>query len=130
MVLVRPTFVMAAVSGTFPARPELALFGMQLVGRGNVHWAEKAAWFRNVPITAVYPTPAQAEVRVRFGEMAKEAKAKGEINKTSKRLGKWLPGAAAYIADNFYGFRTTKEHRVMPRKRLHTIEELKAWYGI
>lgn len=130
MTLVRPTFVMAAIAGTFPARFELPLYGMQIVSRGRVTWAEKAAWFRNVPVTAVYPTPAQAEVRVRFGEMAKEAKARGEINKVSSRLGKWLPGAAAYIADHFHGFRATKERRVIAKKSIHTIEELKAYYGI
>lgn len=133
MVLVRPTVITAALTGTFPARPALPLFGMQIVSRGNVHWAEKAAWFRNVPYTAVYPHDGQIEARIRFGELAREAKARGEINKVSKRLGKWLPGAAAYIADNMAGYRAPsampKEQWPSTTKRtLRTLEELKSMY--
>ena len=140
MVLLRPTAVLASVTGAFPRRSELALYGMQLVSKGNVWWAEKAAWFRNVPVTAVYPTPGQIEARIQFGELAREAKTKGETGtktnpKLSKRLGKYLVGSAAYIADNMAGFRASK--RMAPeqypsrlRRTLRTLEELKAMAGV
>jgi hypothetical protein len=140
MVLVRPTTVLATVTGAFPRRSELALYGMQLVGKGNVWWAEKASWFRNVPVTAVYPTPGQIEARIQFGELAREAKAKGETGtrenpKLSKRLGKYLVGSAAYIADNMAGFRASKkmapeQYPSRLRRTLRTLEELKAMMGV
>jgi hypothetical protein len=140
MVLLRPTAVLASVTGAFPRRSELVLYGMQLVSKGNVWWAEKAAWFRNVPVTAVYPTPGQIETRIQFGELAREAKTKGETGtkanpKLSKRLGRYFVGSAAYIADNMAGFRASK--RMAPeqypsrlRRTLRTLEELKAMAGV
>jgi hypothetical protein len=136
MVLLRPTTVLAAVTGAFPRRSELALYGMQLVNKGNVWWAEKASWFRNVPVTAVYPTPGQIEVRIRFGELAKKAKAEGKTGTRerpalSTRLGRYLVGSAAYIADNMAGFTATRkmspeQYPSKLRRTLRTLEELKA----
>jgi hypothetical protein len=136
MVLLRSTAVLAAVTGAFPRRSELALYGMQLVGKGNVWWAEKASWFRNVPVTAVYPTPGQVEARIRFGELARKAKETGQVGtrtspKLSNRLGRYFVGSAAYIADNMAGF--TASNKMSPeqypsklRRTLRTLEELKA----
>jgi hypothetical protein len=136
MTLVRPSVLMAALGGAFPGRQELALTGMQIVGKGNVRWAKKSAWFRNVPVTAVYPTVGQMEVRVAFGRMAQEAKAKNMTGTRAKpakseRLGREFVGAAAYIADNFYNYkapsRMTKEsYPSKLRKTLHTADELQA----
>jgi hypothetical protein len=140
MVLVRPTAVLATMTGAFPRRSELPLYGMQLVGKGNVWWAEKTAWFRNVPVTAVYPTPGQIETRIRFGELAKRAKAEGKTGTRaspalSTRLGRYFVGSAAYIADNMAGF--TASRRLAPeqypsrlRRTLRTLEELKAMAGV
>jgi hypothetical protein len=140
MVLLRPTAVLASVTGAFPRRSELALYGMQLVGKGNVWWAEKASWFRNVPVTAVYPTPGQIETRIQFGELARRAKETGQVGtrtspKLSTRLGRYLVGSAAYIADNMAGFRASK--RMAPeqypsklRRTLRTLEELKTMAGV
>jgi hypothetical protein len=140
MVLVRPTTVLATVTGAFPRRSELALYGLQIVGKGNVWWAEKASWFRNVPVTAVYPTPGQIETRIHFGELARRAKETGQVGtrtspKLSSRLGRYLVGSAAYIADNMAGFTASK--RMAPeqypsklRRTLRTLEELKAMSGV
>jgi hypothetical protein len=124
------------VTGAFPRRSELVVFGLQLVGKGNVWWAEKASWFRNPPVTAVHPTQGQIEVRVRFGELAKEAKARGEVGtrtspKLSTRLGKYLVGSAAYIADNMAGYRAPNALRPEEwpsrlKRTYRTLEELKA----
>jgi len=130
MVLVRPSTVIATLMFTFPARYELPLYGLQIVSRGRVQWTEKPAWFRNVPVTAVFPSPAQAEVRAAFGAAAKRAKELGYISRESERLKKWLPGAAPFIADHFVGYRATAERRRIARRCLHTMEELMRMYGV
>jgi len=136
MTLVRPTTLMAAISGAFPRRSELALSGMQIVSKGNVWWAKKAAWFRNVPYTAIYPTTGQMEVRIHFGRLAKEAKARGETGTKEKpayseRLKRYFVGAAAYIADHMKGFsaphaKPKEEWESRLRRTYHTMEELEA----
>jgi len=137
MVLVRPTVLMAAVGGgIFPRRSELVLYGMQLVSRGGVTWAEKAAWFRNVPVTAVYPTLGQMEIRVMFGRTA--SKAKGEkglktvTNPASKAYGKQLPPAAATVANELTGRKAPhslapEEYPSKLRRTLHTMKELEEY---
>jgi hypothetical protein len=134
MVLVRPTVLMATIGGgIFPRRSELPLYGMQIVSRGNVTWAEKATWFRNVPVTVVYPTEGQMEIRVLFGRIA--SKAKGEkglkpvTNEKSKAYGKQLPPAAARVANEMPGRKATRalapeEYPSKLRHTLHTIREL------
>jgi hypothetical protein len=136
LVLVRPTTLVATITGAFPPRRELAIYGMQIVGKGNVWWAEKAAWFRNVPVTAIYPTPGQIETRVHFGELAREARERGMTGTKQKpakseRLGRYFVGAAAYIADHMAGFRAPRaipkeEYPSKLRKTYRTIEELRA----
>jgi len=135
MVLVRPTFVMSAVTQVFPRRSELAIYGMQIVSRGGVWWAEKAAWFRNTPITVLEPTDGQIQTRIRFGELAKEAKEKGltgtrEKPAKSERLGRYFVGAAAYIADKMAGYRAParkapEEYLSRTRRTYRTLDELK-----
>jgi hypothetical protein len=134
MVLVRANFVMAAISGELTRRSDLARSAMQLVARGNMWWAKKAAWFRNVPYTAVYPTVGQLEVRVHFARLAKEAKSAGETGTRTKhvmsdRLKREFVGAAAYIADKMYGFKAPhamrpEEYPSRLRRTVHTAEEL------
>jgi hypothetical protein len=109
---------------------------MQIVSKGGVWWAEKAAWFRNVPVTAIFPTDGQIQTRIHFGELAKEAKARGatgtrEKPAKSERLGKYFVGAAAYIADHMFGYRAPRamkkeEYPSRLRKTYRTLEELKS----
>jgi len=134
MVLVRPSLVLATISGAIPSRAELSMYGMQLVGKGNLWWAEKAAWFRNVPITAIYPTTGQLEVRIHFGRLAKEAKERGEVGTREKpayseKLGRYFVGAAAYIADHMKDFKAPhalrpEEYPSRMRKTYRTLSEL------
>jgi len=147
MVLVRPTFVLAALSGAFPSRAELPAFGIQLVSRGNVRWAQKAAWFRNVPYTAINPHTGQMEIRVMFGETAREGASKGAegiAREVGGRVvpgvrgklvqlpdGRILPPVAAYIAVKMKGKRAPD--RMPPesypsklKRSVHTMEELRA----
>ena len=136
MVLVRPTTVFAVVSGAFPPRNQLALYGMQIVSKtAKMWWAEKAAWFRNVPWTAIEPTLGQLEVRIHFGELAKKAKELGAVGTRekpafSKELGRSFVGAAAYIADNMKGFRAPhaipkEEYPSKKQRTFKTYEERK-----
>ena len=129
----------------------MPLYGVQIVERGSVVWAKKATWFRKVPHTAIVPHKGQAEIRVTFGELAKEASRKGaegvasEIGGeviSSPRGGKLivcpdgqvLPVVAAYIKYRMKGktapHRMPKEKYPSRRRCLHTIEELKKTYGL
>jgi hypothetical protein len=119
MVLVRPTTIMAMLKRELPPRNVLPFYGLQIVEKGDVWWAEKAAWFRNVPWRAISPTLGQLETRVRFAVLAKEAKARGLTGTKDKpavsaRLGRAFVGAAAYIADNMVGWRAP--HRLEPER--------------
>ncbi len=135
MVLVRPGFVMLALQQAMPSRPELSVYGLQIVQKGRVI-AKKAAWFRNVPYRVWDPTIGQLEARYHFGMLAKEAKARGEVGtrgnpKMSQRLGEYFYGSAAYIADNMAGFRSS--YRLPPeqypsrlRRTLRTLAGVEA----
>ena len=135
MVLVRPGFVMLALQQAMPPRPELSIYGLQIVQKGRVI-AKKAAWFRNVPYRVWDPTDGQLEIRYIFGALAREAKARGEVGtrgnpRLSTRLGEYFYGSAAYIADNMKG--RTAPHRLPPeqwpsrlRRTLRTLEGVAA----
>ena len=143
MVIVRPTTLMAAIGGAFPARHELAMFGIQIVSKGKVEWAKKAAWFRNVPYTAIYPHEGQIETRIQFGTLAKEAASMsvdavaaacgGQVYDRARNLvlcnGMVLPKVAAYIMAKMKGFRAParlepSQYPSKHRRTFHTIEEL------
>ena len=143
MVIARPTTVMAMVGGVFPARHELAMYGMQIVSKGRVEWAKKAAWFRNVPYTAIYPHEGQIETRIQFGVYAKEAASMsvdavaaacgGQVYDRARNLvlcnGMVLPKVAAYIMAKMKGFRAPgrlepAQYPSRHRRTFHTIEEL------
>jgi hypothetical protein len=135
VVLVRPGFVMLALQQAMPSRPELSVYGLQIVQKGKVI-AKKAAWFRNVPYRVWDPTLGQLEIRYIFGGLAREAAATGQVGtrdnpRMSTRLGEAFYGAAAYIADNMYG--RTAPHRLPPeqwpsrlRRTLRTLAGVEA----
>jgi hypothetical protein len=132
-MIVRPTVVAGIIGATFPRRNEMALYGLQIVSRGGVEWAEKPMWFRNVPYTAVHPTLGQLETRIHFGELASAAKGtKGlQTVTTGPSAGKRLPGAAKTIAERMPGYRAPNrleptEYPSKLRRTLHTLEELRA----
>jgi hypothetical protein len=126
---------MLALQQAMPSRPELSIYGMQIVQKGRVI-AKKAAWFRNVPHTVWNPTLGQLEIRYIFGMLAREAKERGMVGtrdnpRTSTRLGEAYYGSAAYIADNMYG--RTAPHRLSPeewpsrkRRTLRTLAGVEA----
>jgi hypothetical protein len=91
MVLLKPQVVIAGALGKGAvSREQLAAAGIQLVAAGGITWSKKPFFLRNVPVTAVSPSPAQRAVRGTFGRIA--AGAFG-----SKGLVEGLPQAAARI---------------------------------
>jgi len=134
MVLVKPQFVLASVTGIAPRRADLALYGMQLVSRGGVVWAKKAGWFRNVPYTAYEPTPMQAAVRIALADFM-ERYGRGKRGVVSTDIGP-LPAPAAELHNKKSEFRSIISEiaarigatpKVGKAKRtVHSAEELRA----
>ena len=130
-------------------RSEMALYGVQLVNKGEVIWAKKPTWLRKVPHTAINPHLGQAETRVKFSKIAKEAagksadaiarEIKGKVYTTPRggKLiicpdGQILPKVAAYIKYKMKDYRAEdrlepKEYPSRLRRTLHTAEELKEY---
>lgn len=100
--------------------PRNASVGVQIVNAGGMSWSKKRVFLRNQNYRAFFPTEAQRNVRIAFGEI-------GLGSKGSKGLTEGLPGAAASIRMKMkntagsYGPPTRME-----RKTFHTLEELKA----
>ncbi|MCI4408604.1 MAG: hypothetical protein JHC26_05895 [Thermofilum sp.] len=135
MVLLRGATIAAMASGSMTPRSTLVVSGLQLVTKGNVTWAEKEAWLRNPPHTAVNPTLGQLEIRREFGRAAKNAKGtKGlQVVTRGRAAGKALPGAAKTIAETLTGHRMP--HSLSPdqypsklRRTIHTLDELELMY--
>ena len=126
MALLRPQVISAMREEAIAARHLLSQVGTQLVGRGGVVWAKKAAWLRNQPYTAVFPHDGQIQVRVKFGEIAAGAKgSKGLDPETG------LTPAAAKVHREMKGYtapaRLAKEKYPSKLKRtFRTVKELKA----
>jgi len=94
MVRLRPTVVVAGLSGGVIPASQLSVVGVQLVTAGRMVWSKKPVIIRNVPYTAVAPHPAQAAMRALLAKLARSAKGKrGLVNVD----GKILPPAAAVV---------------------------------
>lgn len=135
MVLLRGATVAAMASGSMTPRSTLVMSGLQLVTRGKVTWAEKEAWLRNPPHTAVNPTPGQMEIRIKFGATAQAAKGQRGLRAITKgkKTGKVVPAVAAHIAENLQGPVPSRlspdEYPSKLRRTVHTLEELKEMYA-
>jgi hypothetical protein len=136
MVLLRGATIAAMASASMTPRNTLVMSGLQLVTRGKVTWADKEAWLRNPPHTAVNPTPGQMEIRYAFGEIAKKAKDKKGIVAITKgkKTGKRVPIGAALIAEELTN--KTAPSRLSPeeypsklRRTVHTLAELREMYA-
>jgi len=87
-MLVRATTILAAASGAIEPRWRLAATGLQIAS--TPPWSKKPITIRNVPFTAVKPTPKQLAVRIAFGKIASQAKGMGKKG--------FLPPAAELVA--------------------------------
>jgi hypothetical protein len=135
MVLLRGATIAAMASGAMTPRNTLVMSGLQLVTKGNVTWAEKEAWLRNPPYTAVHPTAGQMEIRIKFGSIAHAAKGSRGLRAITKgkKTGKVVPAVAAHIAENPPGPAPSRlspeEYPSRLRRTVHTLEELKEMYA-
>lgn len=123
MALLRGSVVFAAALGAMPARPAIALTGVQLCRAP--WWSKKPFYLRNPPYTILTPHKGQIETRVHFGEIA--AAAKG-----SKGFGpEGIPIVASKVKAGMKGYtapsRLAKEaYPSRARRTVHTLAELKA----
>ena len=103
MVLLRPQTVAAMTQPKPAARPDKSIVGVQLVTKGGVSWARKAAWLRCPPYTVgPWAHAGQLEVRIAFAEAA--ARARGKTGLVMTDIGP-LPPAAAEVHNTLRGFR-------------------------
>ena len=122
MALLRGGVVFAAALGAMPARPAIALTGVQLCRAP--WWSKKPFYLRNPPYTILSPHKGQIETRIHFGEIA--AGAKG-----SRGFKDGLPAVAAAVKAGMKGYtapsRMAKEaYPSRARRTVHTLDELKA----
>lgn len=138
MVLVKPQLVVAVMSNSVVPRSELSIYGMQLVGRGNVIWAKKAAWFRNVPYTAAFPTKMQVAVRLALAEFMKRY-GKGKTGIVETDVGPLVAPAAELhekrsefdsLIREFAAKLGASPKTGKYRRTLHTAEELARAHGV
>lgn len=91
--------------------------GIQLVGRGGVVWAKKAAWLRNQPYTAVLPHDGQIQVRIHFGNVASAGKGKKGLDPETG-----LTPAAAEVTKRMPGYKAPNRlSRPYPSEIRHTF---------
>jgi hypothetical protein len=126
MLLRGSTFITGVLNAGTAAEPRWR-FGaktVQIYAPGGMWWSKKALIIRNAPYTIESPHPGQIEVRVRFGEIARE-------HKGERGFKEGLPIIAWHIKDKLTGFKAP--HRMKPEdypsrkfRTVHTLDELKA----
>ena len=125
MVLLRPTTVVAGLSGRPLSRPELSVAGVQLVQRGRVVWAKKMFWLRNPPYTVgPYAHKGQIEIRLKFAQIARSARGCRGIDPETG-----LPCVAAAIKKQLTGYRAPDrmepaQYPSRHRRSFYTAEDL------
>ena len=128
MVLLRPTTVAMMAEEKPVDRAMLSVAGVQLVHRGGVIWARKGAWLRNPPYTVgPWAHLGQLEVRIAFGEAARQAK--GEKGLKDTKYGP-LPPACAHVIDKVTGYKapdrlSAEAYPSRIRRTAYTVEQLK-----
>ncbi len=106
MAMLRSSTVMAGLIGIGSATPR----------------SRKPVLIKNAPYTINTPHKGQAELRIAFGEAAKEAHNRGQINING------LPGAAGYIEEQTFNVPDKIPKDKYPsrmRHTYHTLDELK-----
>lgn len=95
---------------------------IKVYGAGGMVWSKKPVIIANAPYTINSPTDGQADVRIQFGETARQTHGmNGKVN--------GLPAPAAYMQENFhYHSPFASPPDKYPSKMhhtLHTVEELR-----
>lgn len=107
-------------------RDKVGAKAVQVYSAGRMVWSKKPIIIRNAPHTIENPTLGQMEIRIKFGELAKEAK--GCIG-----LDDGLPCVAKYIKDNKDKLKTQyslpkEEYPSRVKRSFHTLDELKKMF--
>jgi len=129
MALLRASVVMAGTFGQGSVTPRRNLGASNaLVISATPYWSKRPAVIKNAPYTIDNPSTAQLDIRIKFGDLAKEAHNTGQI----RLFG--LPGAAGYIQEkltNAHGMGALPKGQWASSQRhtLHTLEELKKRAG-
>jgi hypothetical protein len=127
MTLVRAQVVFSGLSRTPTPRRLLVVSGLQIVDAGRMkRWTDKEFFLRNPPFTAVSPTDAQLDIRGSLTAIASSLKGQLKGLKYSSKTGKWLPGAAAVVADTLKGYHSPYYKGPTERRTYHTGAEILA----
>jgi hypothetical protein len=150
MVLISLQKAIAAPAAGSMKLSENRAYGVQFVLKSpKMFWVTKGSIIRNIPVTAVRPTPRLAEWRYIFASTASEWKGKTGLGtlKQDSRSGKHLAGdtvlkvqevaqeklkAAAKNVTNARAATydsTTGRYRSYTKYRIHSVEELKKLAG-
>ena len=129
MVKIRPSTVMAGLSGKARPMNAIGAKGMQIVGSGAMTWSGKGSFLRNLPHTIENPHQGQIEQRIAFGEAASRAKGMKGLDPATG-----LPHAAAITQSELRGRKAS--HRMSPnaypskaKSSYHSIEQLRSMSG-
>lgn len=118
--------LMNASSGLAESRWQMGSYSFIVHPAGGVgKWSSKSIIFKNAPYTINNPHPGQMEVRIRFGELAAEARGMKGLDPDTG-----LPHAAAIIKKKLKGY--VAPDRMLPtaypsrlKRSVHTIDELR-----
>lgn len=128
MVMVRAA-TFGAMFGAAQPRNAFGAKAMQIYGAGGITWSRKATIVRNAPYMIELPTLGQADVRIKFGELASKFKGctglvdglpcvAGNIRRAVRENRETLKSAYA---------RPKSEWRSRQKPSFHTIEDLKVY---
>jgi len=129
MALLRASVVMAGTFGQGSVTPRRNLGASNaLVISATPYWSKRPAVIKNAPYTIDHPSTAQLDIRIKLGDLAKEAHNTGQINLYG------LPGAAGYVQQKLSGAHgmgalAKGQWASSQRHTLHTLEELKRMAG-
>lgn len=123
MTLVRPQVIVAMTDPRPAPRYKMATASMQLVTRGDVVWAKRAAWLRNIPFTAdpYSAHEGQLETRIHFGDIAHRAL--GRSKREAAYQGSVLPPAAQEVKKGMkdYRARLRMDPSKYPSRLMHSL---------
>jgi hypothetical protein len=124
MTLVRAQVIFSGLSRTPTPRRLLVVSGLQIVDAGRMkRWTDKEFFLRNPPFTAVSPTDAQLDIRGSLTNIARAMKGVKGLQFSSV-LNKYLPGAAAAVADTMKGYHSPYYKGPTEQRTYHTGAEI------
>ncbi len=126
-MMLRPQTLIAGLTPGATPRNQFGAKAVQICTAGGMTWAKNPYFLRNAPHTIEHPTIKQLAIRIRLGNLAKEARVAGK----TKIFYNGLPGAAGYVQehkDEFERVVSGLPSQRTARKSYHTLEQLKEMY--